>query len=69
MVCSASPLLEATEEMVNTRDCLSHDQRYHVAEQVTEDIQVLSQVKSRLMVLLRDSFMSFSNYISLNEGH
>lgn len=48
---------------------LSESHRHHIAEQVAEDIQVLSQVKSRLMALLRDSFMSLSNYISLNEGH
>lgn len=65
------PLLEAPEEVVNTWDCLSSSKshRYHITQQVTEDIQVLSQVKSRLMVLLWDSFMSLSNYISLNEGH
>lgn len=34
-----------------------------------KDIQVFSQVKSRLMELLRDSFMSLSNYILLNEEH
>lgn len=65
------PLLETTEEVVNTQGCTSQSKslRYHITEQVVEDIQVLSQVKSRLIVLLRDSFMSLSNYISLNEGH
>lgn len=63
------PLLEATEEMVNTGDRPSQNHGYHITQQVTEDIKVLSQVKSRLIVLLRDSFMSLSNYISFNEEH
>lgn len=65
------PLLEATEEVIDTHHCLSstRSHRYHIKQQVTEDIQVLSQVKSRLMMLLWDSFMSLNNYISLNEGH
>ncbi len=66
------PLLETTEEVVSTQDCLKPEQEPetpHSKEQDAEDIQVLSEVKSRLMVLRRDSFMSLSNYISLNEGH